>query len=274
MRTRGWGRWGMLLGWLFALTLPAFAGLISQEQEIEIGRQGARQLEARYPVVTDLPVQERITRVGQALAARGQRGLPYVFKVLDVSEVNALAFPGGFIYATRGLMDLMPDSELAFVLGHEVSHVERRHSVDQMEADLYKRIGLTALLALLGRNNVGEGTVNTVQIADAILNSQYSQEAEREADRDGMALMARAGYDPQGAVAALETLKRSDGGQEVPGFLNSLLGSHPLTSERIDAARKLAPTIPYERPQAPGPVRPEPSPPPPEQPAPLFTPVP
>ena len=104
--------------------------------------------------------------------------------------------------------------------------------------------------------------MNTVQVANAILSSRYSQEAEREADREGMRLMGLAGFDPQGAVAALETLKRHDGGREVPGFLNSLLGSHPLTSERIQAARELAPQVPYHRSQAPA------------QPAPWFTPVP
>jgi len=99
-------------------------------------------------------------------------------------------------------------------------------------------------------------------VANAIVSSRYSQEAEREADREGMRLMGQAGFDPHGAVAALETLKSHDGGQEVPGFLNSLLGSHPLTSERIQVARELAPQTPFKRSQAPG------------QPAPLFTPVP
>lgn len=282
MASRPAGRLALVLGLLLVLTLPAFAGLISQEQEIEIGREGSRQLESRYRVIQDLPVQERITRVGQALAAQGSRGIPYHFKVLDVQDINALAFPGGFIYATRGLMEAMPDRELAFVLAHEVTHVEKRHSVQQMEAELYKQIGIGALLTLLGSNDVGQGTVNTVQVADAIVSSHYSQEAEREADHDGMVLMGRAGYDPMGAVAALETLKRNDDGEEVPGFLNSMLGSHPLTSERIETARKLAPEIPYQRsqpaaPQAPAPVEP-PAPPANKpsgaQPAPLFTPVP
>lgn len=257
-----------------ALTLPALAGLISQEQEINIGREGARQLEQKYRVVTELPVQERITRIGQALASQGTRGLTYHFKVIDVRDINALAFPGGFIYATRGLMEAMPDGQLAFVMGHEVAHVEKRHSVQQMETQIYTQVGVGALISIFGGGRVDEGTANTVRLANAMASSRYSQDAEREADREGMMLMGRAGFDPQGAVQALETLKRLDGGQEVPGFLNSLLGSHPLTSERIPAARELAPQVPYQpAPAAPQPVREE-EPPRPQVPTPLFTPVP
>lgn len=265
-------RLAVLLTLLLALTAPALAGLISQEQEIAIGREGAAQLESQYRVVTDLAYQERITRIGQALASQGKRGLAYQFKVIDESGINALAFPGGFIYATRGLMDAMPDDQLAFVLGHEVSHVEDRHSVQEMEANVYKEVGLGMLLSLLGGDNVGQGTLNTVQIASVVMSSQYSQEAEREADRHGMRLMALAGWDPRAAVAALETLQRHNG-EEMPGFLNSLVSSHPLTSERIEAARQLAPEIPYAPrrapeppPQAPAPLAPAPNP--------MFTPVP
>lgn len=252
----------LMLLWFLAFSVPALASLISQDQEIQIGREGARQLEQRYRVVTDLPVQERITRIGQALASQGSRGIPYQFKVIDVRDLNALAFPGGFIYATRGLMEAMPDGQLAFVLGHEVAHVEKRHSVQQMEAQISTQVGVGALISILGGGRNNRGTLNTVQVANAIVSSRYSQEAEREADREGMRLMGLAGFDPQGAVAALETLKSHDAGQEVPGFLNSLLGSHPLTSERIQVARELAPQIPFNPSQAPN------------RPAPWFTPVP
>lgn len=267
-------RLAVLLTLLLALTAPALAGLISQEQEIAIGREGAARLESQYRIVTDLAYQERITRIGQALASHGKRGLAYQFKVIDESGINALAFPGGFIYATRGLMDAMPDDQLAFVLGHEVSHVEDRHSVQEMEANVYKEVGLGMLLSLLGGDNVGQGTLNTVEIASLVVSSQYSQEAEREADRHGMRLMAVAGWDPRAAIAALETLQRHNG-EEMPGFLNSLVSSHPLTSERIEAARKLAPEIPY------APRTPDPQPQTqtqthtaPTSPAPVFTPIP
>lgn len=254
---------------VLALSAPALAGLISEGQEIEIGRQGAARLEAEYPVVRDLAYQERVTRIGQALASHGKRQLPWRFQVLEMSELNALAFPGGFIYATRGLLDAMPDDQLAFVLGHEVSHVEDRHSVQAMEAELYKQAGVGALLSLLGGNQVGDLAMSTIEIADVVVSSHYSQAAEREADRHGMRLMAQAGYDPRAAVAALETLQRISGQDEVPGFLNSLVGSHPLTSERIQAAREFAPEIPRAAPPSN-----EPGPGAPPMPQPLFTPVP
>lgn len=266
---------GIVIGMLL-LSLPALAALISQEQEVAIGREASQRLEARYPLVRDLGMQERVTRIGQAIAAQGKRGITYHFKVLDMDQVNALAFPGGFIYATRGLMQAMPDEELAFVLGHEVAHVEQRHSVQQMEADLYKQVGLAALLSVLGGGKVSQGTLNTVRVANVVVSSQYSQGHEREADREGMILMAKAGYDPMGAVAALETMRRSSGGG-VPGFLNSLVGSHPLPEDRIREARKMAVEIPFSRPaggpaQAPAPAQ-APVAPASSAPAPMFTPV-
>lgn len=111
----------LLLGTAF----PAEAGIISKQQEIEMGRETAMALEAQYGVVQDYELQERVNRIGQSLVAVSDRqDLEYTFKVLNCDEVNALACPGGFVYVFKGLIDYMPsDSELAGVLGHEVSHI-------------------------------------------------------------------------------------------------------------------------------------------------------
>ena len=124
----------LLLGTAF----PAEAGIISKQQEIEMGRETAMALEAQYGVVQDYELQERVNRIGQSLVAVSDRqDLEYTFKVLNCDEVNALACPGGFVYVFKGLIDYMPsDSELAGVLGHEVSHIVEKHTVHQIEKQL------------------------------------------------------------------------------------------------------------------------------------------
>ena len=134
----------LLGGLLFAVylllgsVLPAEAGIISKQQEIEMGRETAMALEAKYGVVQDYELQERVNRIGQSLVAVSDRqDLEYSFKVLNCDEVNALACPGGFVYVFKGLIDYMPsDAELAGVLGHEVSHVVKKHTVHQIEKQL------------------------------------------------------------------------------------------------------------------------------------------
>ena len=131
---------------LLGSVLPAEAGIISKQQEIEMGRETAMALEAQYGVVQDYELQERVNRIGQSLVAVSDRqDLEYSFKVLNCDEVNALACPGGFVYVFKGLIDYMPsDAELAGVLGHEVSHIVEKHTVHQIE----KQLLTTLLLAV------------------------------------------------------------------------------------------------------------------------------
>ena len=118
-----------------------------------MGRETAMALEAQYGVVQDYELQERVNRIGQSLVAVSDRqDLEYTFKVLNCDEVNALACPGGFVYVFKGLIDYMPsDSELAGVLGHEVSHIVEKHTVHQIE----KQLLTTLLLAVATKGDMG-----------------------------------------------------------------------------------------------------------------------
>lgn len=108
--------------------------MISEKQEIEMGERAGKALEAQYGLYQDDEVASRIDRIGKALAAHSTRQIPYTFKVLNTQDVNALACPGGFIYVYKGLVDTMTsDDELAAVLGHEIGHIEKRHTVHQIE---------------------------------------------------------------------------------------------------------------------------------------------
>lgn len=238
---------GIILIVLVSLVLPAWAGMISTSQEIKIGQEGASKLEKKYGTVNDSALVNRIDSLGQQLAANGTRGLTYRFRILRSKDINALAFPGGFIYVTEGITKVMDDRELAFVMGHEIAHVECRHSVHQIERSAYSQLGGTVLMSLLGgRKKVAKGTRLLLSATNTVIGNRYSQSDEREADHMGMELMAKAGCDPLGAIDALEVLKKYDG-HGVSGFMNSFLGTHPMTSERIEAAKKWAVEIPFDR---------------------------
>ncbi|MCA9793294.1 MAG: M48 family metalloprotease [Candidatus Eremiobacteraeota bacterium] len=240
MKTTRW-----LLLCLALMALPALAGMISTAQEIQIGREASLKFEQQYGLVQDVAMQERVNRIGQSLAAvAARKDVQYTFKVANMDQFNALAFPGGFIYTTRGLMNALSDEELAFVLGHEVTHVVRRHSVNQLEKAVYTQTGLLAIIGVLNNGQIDQGSANLAKLANAVMSSQWSQADEREADHDGIQLMAAAGYDPVYAVSALVKLSKQSGG--TPGFLNTLVGSHPLPQDRIKAATAEVPGVPYQ----------------------------
>jgi len=230
---------GLVAIWLILLSSPARAALISENQEVAIGKQTAAEVEREYRVYTDLTTNERLNRVAEPLLKVAERKLAWQFRILDDPQINALAVPGGFIYATRGLMEQMPDRELAFVLAHEIQHIEKRHSIRQLEASLYRQVGLAAALQLLTGGRISQGTANTIALANMVVANRYTQDMEREADSDGIRMMARAGLDPRGAVDALRTLQRNNK-SSMPKFLNSLVGTHPLNQDRIRHAEELA----------------------------------
>lgn len=235
---------------LSGLSAPLYA--MSVEDEIRIGAEAAAQFEAQYGIVTDPAYTGRLQRIASQMMPHVQRKeLPWSFKVLNVKEFNAAAFPGGFVYATRGLMDGLSDEELAFVIGHEIGHVDHRHSVKQLEGNQLRRLGLIAIAAGASGGRITDTTATLVTLADGVISSQYSKADESESDRYGLALMAQAGYDPAFALSALQTLAAQSGGG-TPGFLNTLLGSHPLPKERVAQGVALIPTVAYQaRPLAP-----------------------
>lgn len=210
---------------------PAEAGLISKDQEIEMGRETAMQLEAQYGVVQDAALQERVNRIGQQLVAHCERkDLTYSFKVLNSSEVNALACPGGFIYVFKGLIDYMPsDAELAGVLGHEVSHVVKKHTVHSIEKQM-----LTTLLLIVATKGEGLGLV---QMAQQALFAGYSRTDERGADKEGFYNTVRAGYNPYSVLITVSKLDDLSKQQGNPGY--GLFSSHPEPEERIKRVTKL-----------------------------------
>jgi len=120
--------------------------LISEAQEIEMGRQADKDVVASIGLYPDESMQRYVQALGARLAATTERpDLPWTFRVVDDAAVNAFAIPGGFIYVTRGIMThLNSEAELAAILGHEIGHVTARHSVSQMSQQQLAQVGVAA----------------------------------------------------------------------------------------------------------------------------------
>ncbi|MDQ7822601.1 MAG: M48 family metalloprotease [Candidatus Eremiobacteraeota bacterium] len=225
--------------------MPASAG-ISESEETTIGKQGAAQLEAKFGLYADAAQVLRLENLGKKIIpVTERRGLGYTFKILNTDNVNALALPGGFVYVTKGLLPLVTEEELGFVLGHEIAHVSKRHSIHQLEKQMWTDIGLVTLAAVLNKGQISQGSATTIQAASLIINSQYSRDDEREADVASCVYMvAGLGFNPRAGASFMRKMKKAGGG-ELPGFVNSLIGSHPLTDERIKVIEEEASRMGY-----------------------------
>lgn len=202
------------------LALPV-AEAYSVNDEIEIGKKIGKALENEYKLVEDAAVQERVERLGRTLAAYSDRpDLPYTFKVLNVNEVNALALPGGPVYVFKGLVDFMNDDELAGVIGHEIGHIVKRHSIKQME----KNMGMTLLMLVL----LGDRGLPLQSVLQQALMARNSREAEEEADHHGYALTLKAGFNPYSMLMGMQRLAEVSGGSDFGMF-----ASHPEPEVRI-----------------------------------------
>lgn len=213
--------------WLWGCPQPAAAGLISTDAEARMGAEVAKQLEKEIGLVEDEAMQARIAAIGQRLAAVSERkDVKYQFKVLKADEVNALAAPGGYIYVFKGLVDLMPsDDELAGVIGHEVGHVVKRHTVKQME----KSLGLTLLMAIA----LGDKGLPLQSAAYQALMAGYSRDDEREADRLGFIYAFQAGFNPYSMTMGLTKLA-----QLSKNYQTDLFSDHPDSKARVALVQK------------------------------------
>ena len=153
--------------------------MISEEQEIQMGREYNSQILKMNPVYQDQKLQDYVQSIGESLALKSHRpNLIYRFTVLDSPDINAFALPGGYIYINRGLMSYFSsEEELAAVLGHEIGHVTARHSVRQ-----YSQSQLMGILSAAIEINSGRTAGNIANLASGALLSGYGREMELEAD--------------------------------------------------------------------------------------------
>jgi predicted Zn-dependent protease len=209
---------------------------INDKEERQLGEQVSSNLVQKYGVYQDAAVTKYVTLVGTVLAQASTRpSLDWKFIVLDTDGVNAFAAPGGIIHITRGLLGLMKnESELADVLGHEITHVTDKHTVHYIQ----QQKGIS-----IGTDAAGGGSTRDYIIAKMsekayhiLLDGQYSQHDETDSDEVGVQLANKVGYDPHGLEETLKKIEARNAGRE---DRNGMFASHPAIKERISNVEKI-----------------------------------
>jgi predicted Zn-dependent protease len=221
------------------------AVLMTEKGEIEQGDEAAKQVEGEIGFSSDAELNEYVRSVGQRLAAHSPRAnLEHHFYVLNMTEPNAFALPGGHIYISRGILALMnSEDELANVIGHEIGHVAARHSVTRQAASaplipLKIAAGIGGALTSIVAPRVGQLISGAGQLPGVFALAAYSREQEREADSLGQQYAAAAGWDPRGLSSFMHTLGRDAALHDSGDHRIHFLDSHPPSPERSEAAKK------------------------------------
>lgn len=217
--------------------------LVSEETEVQIDRQYAPiQISTDYGSVQDSELNAYVDQVGKKMAATSHRPhMPYSFRVVNATYVNAYAFPGGTIAATRGIMlSLDNEAELAALLGHELGHVNARHSAEQMSKGKLTQAVVGGISVLAGTQSAVLGNLagQLGQIGAGALLARYSRDNEREADALGMQYMVGADYGAEGFVGLMEMLNSMSKHKSMA--VDLLFATHPMSQERYDTAVQAA----------------------------------
>ena len=224
---------------------PGF-NLFAPQQDVEIGQQSALEAEKQLPLLRDARATEYLNRLGKTLAAQapGER-YPYTFKLVNASDINAFALPGGPIYVNRGTLEAaQSEAELAGVIAHEIAHVALRHGTNQASKAYLAQAGLGVLGGVLGNGTLGSiiGAVGGLGLNTLFL--KYSRDAETKADVVGAQIMARAGYNPLDLARFFETLQRES--KRNPSSLENFFSDHPSPANRTQRIGQEAALLHYQ----------------------------
>ena len=222
---------------LAALLLAVLGCGVSQDEELALGEQTAREVEAQLPIVRDPAIRDFVQALGDSIAGLTARpDLTWRFSVVNAQEVNAFAIPGGHVYVNRGLIERAEKlDELAGVLGHEIAHVTERHSAEQLETQRKANTGLAVVCTLTSFCDSELARV-AINVGGTAVLARHSRGDEAEADSVGIHHVVRAGFDPRGIPDFFGRLLAQR--EREPGLLDEWFGTHPLEEERIDAARR------------------------------------
>src|SRR5438309_7055904 len=235
------------LGWLLSLaivTMPLAAiaqtpisyhsNKYKPTDDVKLGRQAAAEAEQQFPLLRDSEVNAYVERIGQRLVASippefQHPEFRYYFKVVNASDINAFALPGGPMYVNRGMIEAArTEGELAGVMAHELSHVALRHGTAQATKAQKYAIG-AGVAGILGTILGGPGLGQVAQAPFGVYFLKYSREYETEADLLGARIMANAGYDPRDLANMFRTIEAQGGGGG--GFLRSEEHTSELQSQ-------------------------------------------
>lgn len=215
--------------------------LLSQAGELAIDRQTSpKQFSADFGPSQDAALTGYVAEVGSRLTQQVHRkDVPYSFRPVNAVYCNAYAFPGGSIAVTRGMLaELEEESQLAALLGHELAHVNYRHTAQQMSKGLLMQLAIVGAGVYLGsrdKERYAEAVATLGGLGSAMYLAKYSRDHEREADRTGMDYMVKAGYDPAGLAELMQVLVRLSGDRD-GGAVATLFATHPMSQERVRAA--------------------------------------
>lgn len=202
------------------------AGLVSEKSELQMGKDAAKQIEAKYKVSTDTQLTTQIRTIGRKIAAKSSRpNIQWQFKVLESKDVNAFSVPG-YVYVNKGLIDFAngDEAELAGVIGHEIGHTSAKHAAKAVEKQFTYALAIQLLLKKGNARNLGNAAANLALLG-------YSRKDEFQADKLGVDYMNAAGYDSNGMLRFFRKLQQREG--STSGGLTVYFKTHPPTADRI-----------------------------------------
>jgi predicted Zn-dependent protease len=227
------------------LALGVGACGVSQQQEVQLGQQESAQIQQQLPLVQDPVINQYVNTLGNQIASHTSRAdLQWQFYVVNTDVVNAFALPGGIIYVNRGVLERADKmDELAGVLGHEIEHVVRRHSVKQMEQMQGANVGVALACAL---TNVcsNQAAAAAINIGGTAIFAKFSREDEVQADEGGFHNVMNAGISPEGMLTFFEKLLAEEQQSGSNSAVNSWFADHPGTQDRIDDIRRMLAQVP------------------------------
>ncbi len=225
-------------GWITGCAVNPVTGrqqlmLVSEAQEIDMdAKSSPHQFSADYGAVQDTRLNRYLSTTGRKLAAISHRPqMPYSFRAVNANYINAYAFPGGSIAVTRGiLLKMENEAELAALLGHELGHVNARHTAEIMSKNMLTSAVVGGVTAWIGSDIASQ----LGMLGSGALLAAYSRDNERQADALGLDYMVAGGYGPQGMVGLMDILNNLSKGRNSSADL--LFATHPMSSERYRTA--------------------------------------
>src|ERR671924_915672 len=230
-------------------SLPSL-GPPGEDEEVRISREFRREAKKHFKFVNNPEVERYIDRIGQRiLSTMGPQPFDYRFFVIEDSQLNAFAVPGGSIYMYTGLIEKAKSTdEIAGVVGHEITHIKGHHMARSSGPDAISVLSLLSMV-LLARSGSGAQAAGAVgQAVAATRQIAYSRQLEMEADTLGVRYMAAAGYDPKGSLGFLKTLDQERALNPVDG--PAYLMTHPVSQERVANMEQILRSLPKTEPKS------------------------
>ena len=225
--------------------LGALGGLIGmatssqgENDEIEIGQGVAATILGAAKLSSEEKTQRYVNLVGQHIAQHSERkDLPWAFGIVETPSINAFAAPGGYILVTSGLYALLEsEDELAAVLAHEIVHVNKKHHYNVIQKQKMVEFGTKFVGSQIGKDDKTGMAKRLVGMGGELIARGLDKDAEYEADRDGVVLAARAGYDASAMISVLSKLQAKAKGDE---SMKLFTATHPTAADRIQALSSL-----------------------------------